>query len=295
MIRELKTLLAVASEGTFSAAGDKIGLTQSAISAQMQRLEAEVGYDLFDRSGRTARLNDRGHQMVAQAEQLIQLYTELCTGKVGTQTSVKFNIGSIASAQSYLLPEALAKFHRQFPDSRTRLVPGLSMDLTNLVDAGEMEMAVVIRPPFSLHSDLRWTTLAQEPFRLIVPRDAPTLGWRELLMTMPFVRYDRKSLAGRQVERFLRREHIAVRDVCEADELDALIRLVALGLGVSLVPQTMRNRRWPAAVRVIDLGEDTFHRDIGLVHRSKRNMSDAARKLAHFITDAYGAAQPDDA
>ncbi|MBB1651196.1 MULTISPECIES: LysR family transcriptional regulator [Delftia] len=294
MIRELKTLLAVAREGTFSAAGDKIGLTQSAISAQMQRLEAEVGYDLFDRSGRTARLNDRGHQMVVQAEQLIQLYTELCTGTVGPQTSIKFNIGAIASAQSYLLPEALAKFHRQFPDSRTRLVPGLSMDLTNLVDAGELEMAVVIRPPFSLHSDLRWTTLAKEPFRLIVPRNAPDLSWRELLMTMPFVRYDRKSLAGRQVERFLRKEHIPVRDVCEADELDALIRLVALGLGVSLVPQAMRNRRWPAAVRVIDLGEDTFHRDIGLVHRSKRNMSDASRSLAHLITDAYGAAQPDE-
>lgn len=295
MIRELKTLLAVAREGTFSATGDKIGLTQSAVSAQMQRLEAEIGHDLFDRSGRTARLNDRGHQMVAQAEQLVRLYAEICTGAVGTQKAIKFNIGSIASAQSYLLPEALARFHRQFPDSQTRLVPGLSMDLTNLVDAGELEMAIVIRPPFALHSDLRWTTLAKEPFRLIVPRDAQNLGWRELLMTMPFVRYDRKSLAGRQVERFLRREHIAVRDVCEADELDALIRLVALGLGASLVPQTMRSRRWPAAVRVIDLGEDTFHRDIGLVHRRKRNMSDASRSLAHLITDAYGAAQTDDA
>jgi DNA-binding transcriptional LysR family regulator len=295
MIRELKTLLAVAREGTFAAAGDKIGLTQSAISAQMQRLEAQFGYDLFDRSGRTARLNDRGHQMVVQAERLIQLYSELGTGSVGTTALSQFNIGSIASAQSYLLPKALATFHRQFPESRTRLVPGLSMDLTSLVDAGELEMAVVIRPPFSLHSDLRWTTLAKEPFRLIVPRNAPALGWRELLMTMPFVQYDRKSIAGRQVEKFLRRQYIPVRDVCEADELDALIRLVALGLGVSLVPQTMRSKRWPAAVRVIDLEEDTFHRDIGLVHRSKRNMNDASRTLAHLITDAYGAAGAEDA
>ena len=293
MIRELKTLLAVASEGTFSAAGAKIGLTQSAISAQMQRLEAELGFDLFDRSGRTARLNDRGHQTLGQAEQLIRMYAELCAGNIGTTASFKLSIGSIASAQSYVLPEAIAKFHRQFPESGTRLVPGLSMDLTNLVDAGELEMAIVIRPPFSLHSDLRWTTLAKEPFRLIVPRDSPDVNWRELLMQMPFVRYDRSSLAGRQVERFLRREHIPVRDVCEADELDALIRLVALGLGASLVPQTLRNRRWPAAVRVIDLGADTFHRDIGLVHRSKRNTSEASRTLANLITDAYGVAQAD--
>ena len=57
MIRELKTLVAVAREGTFAAAGQKIGLTQAAVSAQMQRLEGELGFELFDRSGRSARLN----------------------------------------------------------------------------------------------------------------------------------------------------------------------------------------------------------------------------------------------
>lgn len=45
------------------------------------------------------------------------------------------------------------------------------MELVNLVDAGEIDMAAIIRPPFSLQSDLRWTTLALEPYRLIVPSD----------------------------------------------------------------------------------------------------------------------------
>ena len=54
MIRELKTFIAVAREGTFAAAGQKIGLTQAAVSAQMQRLEAELGFVLFDRTGRSA-------------------------------------------------------------------------------------------------------------------------------------------------------------------------------------------------------------------------------------------------
>jgi DNA-binding transcriptional LysR family regulator len=44
------------------------------------------------------------------------------------------------------------------------------MELLNLVDAGEIDMAAIIRPPFSLQSDLRWTTLAHEAFRLLVPR-----------------------------------------------------------------------------------------------------------------------------
>ena len=57
MIRELKTLIAVAQHGTFAAAGQRIGLTQAAVSAQMKRLEAELGVALFERSGRAAMRN----------------------------------------------------------------------------------------------------------------------------------------------------------------------------------------------------------------------------------------------
>ncbi len=99
-------------------------------------------------------------------------------------------------------------------------------------------MAVIIRPPFSLHSDLRWQPLAHEPFRLLVPRQMAGNDWRELLSSQPFVRYDRASFGGRQVDRFLRDNHCQVRDVCEVDELDAIVQLVANGVGVALVPQS---------------------------------------------------------
>lgn len=288
MIRELKTLIAVTREGTFAAAGKQIGLTQAAVSAQMQRLEAELGYPLFDRSARAARLNSRGHQIVEQAQELIRLYGNLGARETGPAAAAPVNVGAIASVQRSLLPDVLASFHKQAPACRTRMVPGLSMQLLDLVDAGEIDMAVVIRPPFSLQSDLRWTTLAQEPFRLLVPRQMRGNDWAALLASQPFVRYDRASFGGRQVDRFLRAAHVHVQEVCEADELEALVRLVANGVGVSLVPQTASFRRWPAAVRSIDLGDHTFHRDIGLVHRAHRSLSEPARRLAGMICAAYG-------
>src|SRR5207344_18357 len=103
----------------------------------------------------------------------------------------------------------------EFPDYRTRVVPALSSELFNLVDAGEIELAAVIRPPFTLQSDLRWTTLARESFRLIVPRHIEQNDWGELLSSQPFVRYDRASFGGRQVDRFLRSAHVTVRELCE--------------------------------------------------------------------------------
>ena len=293
MIRELKTLIAVAREGTFAAAADKIGLTQAAVSAQMQRLEADLGFALFDRTGRAARLNSMGQQTLARAQELMGLYDKLGARDVGHSATAFVGIGAIASVQRSLLPDVLAKFHRQCRGCRTRVVPGLSMELVNRVDAGEIDMAAVIRPPFSLQSDLRWTTLAREPFRLLVPRDVEGDDWAEVLPAHPFVRYDRSSFGGRQVDRFLRAAHVNVQELCEVDELEAIVRLVANGVGVALVPQTATHRRWPAAVRAIDLGPHAFHRDIGLVHRASRSLSEPARLLAQLVGDAYDGLGPE--
>lgn len=283
MIRELKTLIAVAREGTFAAAGERIGLTQSAVSAQMQRLEAELGFALFERKGRNAHLNRMGQQLLLQAQELVRLYDNLGASNPGQPPSVLLNIGAIASVQRSLLPDALAQFHRQRPDCRTRVLPGVSLQLVNLVDAGELDLAAIIRPPFALHSDLAWTTLAREPYRLIVPRDLPGEDWRELLASQAFIRYDRASFGGRQVDRFLRQLHFSPREVCELDELEAIVRLVGNGLGVALVPQTASGKRWPAAVRALDLGEHAFHRDVGLVHRAPRSLSEPVRLLAELL------------
>jgi len=284
MIKELKTLIAVAREGTFAAAGNKIGLTQAAVSAQIQRLEAELGFELFDRKGRSAHLNKMGQQILLQAQELLRLYDSLGSTTVGLPPSVLVNIGAIASVQRSYLPDALAKFHQHCPQCRSRVVPGLSMELVNLVDAGEIDMAVIIRPPFSLQSDLRWTTLALEPYRLIVPRDVPGDDWTQLLCSQPFIRYDRSSFGGRQVDRFLRQMHFNLHEVCELDELEAIIKLVENGVGVALVPQTAPDFAWPDGVRVLDLGQHTFHRDIGLVHRSRQTFTEPVRMLAELIS-----------
>lgn len=287
MIRELKTFIAVAREGTFAAAGQKIGLTQAAVSAQMQRLETELGFVLFDRTGRSARLNAMGQETLAQATELIGLYGQLGSHHAASRAAEVLHIGAIASAQRLLLAEALAAFHRQAPGCRTRVLPGVSMELLNRVDAGDIDMAVIIRPPFALQSDLRWTTLAHEPFRLLVPRRVEGDDWAALLSRHPFVRYDRSSFGGRQVDRFLRAAHVAVQDICELDELDAIVALVAKGVGMALVPQTATHRRWPASVRAIDLGRHTFYRDIGLVNRGSRPLTGPAGLLQKQICAAY--------
>ncbi|WP_218314569.1 LysR family transcriptional regulator [Halomonas sp. 18071143] len=285
MIRELKTLVAVAQYGTFAAAGQQTGLTQAAVSAQMKRLEAELGVTLFERSGRHAVLTPRGQETLQQARTLLALYRTLGAAGTDQAPGTLITLGAIASYQRTLLPDVLAHFHRHFPHCRSRVVPGLSLGLMSQVDAGELDMAVIIRPPFSLHSDLRWQPLAHEPFRLLVPQGWSGSDWRALLERHPFVRYDRTSFGGRQVERFLRDQHCQVRDVCEVDELDAIVRLVANGVGVALVPEPRALGQWPDGVRAVSLGEHTFHRDIGVVYRGDSPGHEAARALTALLME----------
>ncbi len=292
MIRELKTLVAVAREGTFAAAAQKIGLTQAAVSAQIARLEAELGLELFDRTGRSAHLNSVGYQTLHQAQELIRLYNTLGSPVPETQAPQLLTLGAIASVQRMLLPGALARFHQQWPNLRSRVLPGLSMELLDQVDAGEIDLAVIIHPAFALQSDLKWRPLANEPYRLLVPKKAPQEDWRELLASQPFIRYDRASFGGRQVDRFLRRMHFTPREVCELDELEAIGKLVANGVGVAIVPETVGHKAWPAGVRALDLGEHTFYRDIGLVHHSSRSPNEPVMVLAGLLEAQAGKVAP---
>ncbi|SAK80222.1 LysR family transcriptional regulator [Caballeronia catudaia] len=289
MLRELQTFIAVARHGTFAGAGARIGLTQSAVSAQMQRLEAHLGVELFDRTGRSATLNQAGRRTLELADELLTLYARLSEPDGGDGRGGSLSVGAIASAHAALLPDAVGAFRRVLPAWRIRLVPGVSLNLLASVDAGEMDMAVLIRPPFSLPAELQWRTLVAEPFVLLAPAAKKGAHWRELIESEPFIRYDRRSFGGRQVDMFLRERRIAVRDSLEVDELPGIAQLVARGLGVALVPVSDGIGAWPRGAVALHLGDDTFHREIGLVERARRMRADepdAATRLADCIVEA---------
>jgi len=164
---------------------------------------------------------------------------------------------------------------------RVRVVPGVSLSLLGQVDAGEIDMAVLIRPPFALPPELAWRPLLREPVLLAVPAGLPEQPWRELLAGQPFIRYDRSSFGGRLVDMFLKKHRIAVREAVELDEMEAIANLVRRGLGVALLPRT---RQFDAAgLRLYDLGEAGFGRDIGLVARLPLDPGSLAGHLAECL------------
>ena len=271
MLRELKTFVAVARYGTFAAAGLRVGLTQSAVSAQMRVLEQSLGVRLFDRSGRSAALSAGGRHALPLAEQMLGLYAQMALPTALEEWQGELRIGAIASVQTGLLPEALVRFRTQAARVELKLVPGVSLDLLGQVDAGELDLAVLIRPPFEVPKELLQIGLAREPFVLIAPPGMTGDDPLQLLREQPFVRYDRRSFGGRQVERFLREQRLTPHEALELDELEAIVRMVECGLGVSLIPRAGLWCQRPQTLRVLELGELTFHRElVAILRRAQR-------------------------
>lgn len=291
VISELKTFITVCKHGTFAAAGDRIGLTQSAVSSQIKRLEEALGFQLFDRTGRSATLNAAGQATLPRAEEICALFSKLGELPDEAATSGLLRVGSIASAQPTLLARALERLRGAFPLVRVHVSPGVSMHLMDDLDAGKIDVAVIIRPPFGMPPDLTWQALLHEPYVLVAPRALPaTRNWRALLQQQPFLRYDRASFGGRLVEGFLRREGLTVNDAIELDEIPGLIHLASKGLGVALVPLVEAHLPLPDGVRVVPLGEHTFYREIGLLQRKPRASPPIVAHFAQHLREAAEAA-----
>lgn len=271
MLRELKTFVTVARLGTFAAAGQQVGLTQSAVSAQIRVLEQHLGVRLFDRSGRAAVLNAAGRYALPLAEQMLALYAQMALPQAADQWRGELRVGAIATLQTGQLADALPRFRQLAPQVELKLVPGVSLQLFTQLEAGELDLALLIKPPFPLPKELLEVPLAREPFVLITPLEVTGDDPLQLLAEQPFVRYDRASFGGRQVSRFLRAQRLEVREALELDEVEAIVRLVENGMGVSLVPRAGLWLQRPTRLRVIELGELTFHRElVALLRRAQR-------------------------
>ncbi|KAA8995746.1 LysR family transcriptional regulator [Affinibrenneria salicis] len=282
MIREIKTFVAVTQFGTFATAGQHIGLTQSAVSAQIRSLEEALGMQLFDRSGRTAQLNTAGNRVLPMAEEILAIFARMSQPEDIDHYRGAIKIGAIATVQTGLLPKVLVQLHQQAPALETKLLPGVSFDLLTQVDAGHIDLAIVLKPAFALSKDLYYEILKQEPFALITPTDLPGDNPLAIIRENPFIRYDRTSFGGRLVTRFLREHRLEPTLALEIDEIDAIVKMVENHLGVALVPQAGLWHERENHVRIVPLGDLTFHRQLIVVMRQ----TDQHKPLHQMITQS---------
>lgn len=265
MIRNLRTFLAAAEMSSFSAAGAKLGLTQSAVSTQIRRLEEEFGCQLFDRTGKSVTLSNDGRKLLPDAIRILDMFQKM-RQQGGMKHAAPIDLGAISTVQSMLLPKVLHAFQKAYPTTHVNIVPGTSIQLLSQVDAKELDIVVIIKPRLGIPSDLKWITLMREQYVGIAPAGAPR-DLKALLSSLPFIRYNRGSQGGQLVDRFLKRHGLWVTDGMELDEPSVILKMVSEGLGCAIIPGQLVPLETTPNVEIFSLPGKPIFREIGILVR----------------------------
>jgi DNA-binding transcriptional LysR family regulator len=267
MLREFQTFLAVCRWGTFTAAAQHLGMTQSAVSDHMQRLEEFTGVQLFHRTGRSATLNAAGEALRPLAEEALQITDRMRTGRGAGQLRGSLRVGAITSVHNSLMARALVAFRKAHPAVTIRLIRREG-PMAGDVEREEFDLAASVMPNLASLRTIRWIPLFRKPFVLIAPAATRARNWREAMAMHTFMGYDLSWSTGVQIDDFLTRMGVVIRDSLSVDYLDTMITLVAGGVGVAIIPRTPLGEA-SGLVREFEFGTDTFHREVGLVRRAR--------------------------
>jgi DNA-binding transcriptional LysR family regulator len=277
-LRHLVALKAIAEEGTFGRAAQRLGYTQSAISQQIAMLERIVGQKLIDRPGgpRPVSLTEAGELLLRHADaiaaRLQAAQADLAALDAGDAGPLR--IGTYQSVGARVLPQLLREFSEQWPQVEITLQESADDgELVRLVERGELDLSFVVLP-LDHPGPYETVELFRDPYVLVVPAGSPLAArdrapsLRELL-DQPLIA-NRTCRTSTRVEERLRlagREpHIAFR----SDDNGTVQGLVAAGVGIAIVPQLTVDDT-DKAIRVVDLGDRVPPRLIGVAwHRDRR-------------------------
>jgi DNA-binding transcriptional LysR family regulator len=249
----LDTLSAVLATGSFTAAASNVGLTPSAVSLQMKQLEAYFGRPLFDRSGRAAVPTPFARELATASAGALAVI-EGFRARTTLSLSGVLRLGVIASVQTSVLPHALRRLRDDHPGLSLQLTLDVSAALQVALNAGRLDAAVVVRPQNGGSSRLSWTNLAQVPFVLVAPSDARDGTAQQLLQRHAWIQYERTLTGGRIAAQYVRRLCPEARPAYELASTDAIIAMVAEGLGVSVIPRPRARLQRAYAFREVTLG-----------------------------------------
>ncbi|MGR3494321.1 LysR family transcriptional regulator [Citreimonas sp.] len=274
----MQTLVAVADTGSFAAAARIVNLTASAVSQQIQALEAEMDTNLFDRSKRPPQLNAKGDEVVRAARQMLQIMAETRATISGGRKGGMLGFGAIRTFSTRLVPNAFARMRADHPNLTFNLQVGMSETLMAHVASGRLDAAVVA-DNVGVPPGLVWTPILSEPLLLVAPAAQRGATDRPLFRRLPFIRYETPVPLSRQIETELSNLGVPVREIAVSNTMPAVVGCVLAGMGVAVVPKIALLDAPEGGLYVQPFGAAPITRRVGLVRRQISSRSAVLERM----------------
>jgi len=210
--RFLESFVAVVEQGSLAEAARRLNLTPAAVAQRIRALESEIGVHLLFRSGRTVRPTQSGAAILVHARDFLGHIRDLKSIAANDTPSGELRLGAVQSAKAGLLPNILSGMAKNYPQIEIHIVGDMPAPLYAKVLSGELDAAMIVKPPFPSPKACDWRVLRKEPLIVLTSASASVRDPHVALTSEPFIRLDRTGWAGRLVDRYLRHAHIRPKE-----------------------------------------------------------------------------------
>jgi DNA-binding transcriptional LysR family regulator len=283
-LANLHAFIAIAETGSFSNAGERLHLTQPAISKRIAGLEAQLKVRLFDRLGREISLTEAGRALLPRAYQILNVLddTRRALTNLSGEVTGRLTLATSHHIGLHRLPPLLRAFTRQYP--------AVALDIQFLdsevayeeILHGRAELAVITLAP-EPHSLVRATPVWEDPLDFVVAPEhslAQTPGVTLAdIARHPAVFPGGNTFTHHIVQRLFESQGLTPNIAMSTNYLETIKMMVSIGLAWSVLPRTMLDEQ----VRRLPLPGTQLNRQLGYIVHTERTLSNAARAFMALL------------
>jgi len=286
-VRQLQVFVEAAHLLSFARVAEHLHLTPAAVSFQVKQLESITGFALFERIGKKVGLTDAGRRFLGYAELIIkalgdadQMLTSLKGLKGGRVT-----VGLVSTAM-YVMPHILARFRARYPDVSIRLVDGNRREIVGFLTRGDIDLAVMGRPPEGAEIDAQafaphpTVIIAAPEHRLAVRRVIPVAE----LSGEPFISREDGSGTRALLEDFFGSVAFSPRIAMTSSSNETIKQAVMAGMGIAGISQhTIGIELGLGLLKVLPVEGLPLMRTWFVAHRRRMPLTPLHETLRNFI------------
>ncbi|MDW7675311.1 MAG: LysR family transcriptional regulator [Bacillota bacterium] len=263
-LHQLHLFITVVELGGFTAAAEKLHISQSSVSIQVRRLEQNFGVDLFERNGRNLKLTEIGKELyqysckitnlAKETEQAIESYKGLEKGTV--------RVGASTTPGNYLLPAVAANFRRQYPGLKVEVSIGNTREIEQKILLNAIDLALLGEEK-TYDESLVIEPLVQDKLVVVCGKDhhlaySGKISLRELA-SQKFVLREKGSSTRDMVDKILKEARIALNDVWELSRTESIKQIIMANWGLSILSYSSVKLEVEAGhLKIVSLQESSF-------------------------------------
>ncbi len=296
-LRDLEYLVAVEEHRHFRKAAEACKVSQPTLSAQIKKLEENLGVQLIERTQRKVMLTPVGREVVSQARKVLGeiRHLEEIPRQYLDPMSGPLHVGIFPTLAPYLLPHIIRPLKDHYPNLELRLTEAMTLPLLQLLHDGKCDVLILALPlpAEHAHTSLEAIALFREPFYLAVPENHPLAERKNLSLGD----IDGERLSLLEDGHCLRDQAL---DVCKsagskenadlrATSLETLRYMVQAGETITLMPELACQSAESSTrgIRYLPFTQPGPEREIGLVFRGSSQRKECFRNLARVIREHF--------